>query len=532
MLLLIAGGAAGSVPLIFPALGALSWVAMVPAFAVLATLAREPGVRLRRMYGNAFIFFLTFYSMGFHWFIAMYPLDFVGGMSKAEALMVVIVATLGLGALQASFSALFGVLLAMGSRRGPINKRPYLLPAFAAILYPLFEWAQTFTWAGVPWSRLASGQVESAAVLKSVSLLGPYFLSAVIVAVNFLLTEALLSDKIRLKKMCTVGAALTVGVNAALGALLIAVDTDNGREITVAAVQPNVSSRDPWGFDTEEEMKVILEEYSLDAALNGADLIVWPETVYTRVFYDEEYSDSDFYDFSVAMAKECGATIVVGAFSNDGGNDKNSLFFISSDGEVNETVYSKRKLVPFGEFVPWRGFFEAVMPQLVDLLILSGDLEQSSDPAVADTEAGKLGGIICFDSIYETLSLDSVRDGAELLVLSTNDSWFIGSAAVRMHASQARLRAVETGRYLVRSASTGISMIISPSGEILDLEPELVGGYAIHTVKLRDSKTLYSIVGNLFIYLSIAAVGAVLVSGFVIDRGEKDSTCEKNKGKI
>ena len=103
VLLLIAGGAAGSLPLIFTELGMLSWIAMVPAFTVIVTLAREPEVSLRRMYGNTFIFFFTFYSAGFHWFIAMYPLDFVGGMSKLEALMVVIVATFGLGALQASF---------------------------------------------------------------------------------------------------------------------------------------------------------------------------------------------------------------------------------------------------------------------------------------------------------------------------------------------------------------------------------------------------------------------------------------------
>ena len=532
LLTLAIGGLLSSLPIIFPKLGFLSWIAMIPAAAVLMTLARDPEVRLRRMYGETFIFFMTFYSAGFHWFVAMYPLDFVGGMSKLEALLVVFVATFGLGALQASFSALFGVTLSLVARRGLVSKRPVLLPIFAAVLYPILEWAQTFTWAGVPWLRVAASQVEATVILKSVSLFGPYFLASVIVAVNFLIAEMLLSDRIRLKAVCAVSVAVLIGFNAAIGAILIAIDRDDGQEIRVAAIQPNVSSKDPWGFDVEFETRDILEQYSLDAAENGATLIVWPETVYTRIFKDSPRDNDDFYDFSVALAKECQATIVVGSFSNDGENDKNSLIFISPDGEVNDTMYSKRKLVPFGEFIPWRGFFELVMPQLVDLLLLQSDLEQSDDPAVADTDVGRLGGIICFDSIYEQLVLDSARDGAEIFVMATNDSWFLGSAAVNMHASQARLRAVETGRYIVRSASTGISMVISPNGEVLDVEPELSRGYAIANVRQRSCSTLYSMIGNLYIYFTITLTAIALLS-VTFDKIRSDRTkFEKDNNEI
>ena len=500
--LLILGGILMALPIVFPRIGFIGWAGGIPAALVFLTAAGDGTVRLRRMYGYGFVYFMAFYAVGFHWFIAMYPLSFVEGMSKPEALAVVFVATFGLSAMQAAFSGLFGVLLASSARWGLAKKHPFLLPLTAAILYPIFEWAQTFTWAGVPWARLASGQVESAVMLKSVSLFGPYFLAAIIVGVNFYLAEFILSDGATKKRASAVTAALIVGVNASIGSIMIACEREGGEKITVAAVQPNISSQDPWGFDTTDDMMGILREYSLDAATNGAKLIVWPETVFPFDFYE----GSDAWEFTCELARECEATIVVGSFSEGETGDRNSLLFVSPEGEVSETVYSKRRLVPFGEFVPWRGFFEAVMPQLVDLLVLEADLEQSENSNVADTDAGRLGGIICFDSIYEKLTIDSVRDGAEVIVLSTNDSWFTGSKAVEIHASQARLRAVESGRYLVRSASTGISMIITPNGEILDSEPELERGYVIAPIYLRESRTLYSVIGNSFIYLSIGFI--------------------------
>ena len=521
---LVFSGIIMALALVFPRIGFLSWIAMVPAAVILITMARDGDVSLRRMYGYGFLYFFSFYATGFHWFIALYPLSFIEGMGKLEALFVVFLATFGLGALQASFSALFGVLLAFVARRGIVSRHRCLLPVAAALMYGLFEWAQTFTWAGVPWSRLAIGQVESAVVLKSVSLFGPYFLGALIVCVNFFIAEFLLADEKKQKSVSLITATLIVAVNASIGAILVSVDRDSGRAVTVAAVQPNVSSRDPWGFNTTTETMQTLERLSLEASERGATLIVWPETVFPMDF-DE---GSPVYDFTVEIARRCGATIVVGAFSEGEELERNSLFFVSPDGEVSETVYSKRHLVPFGEFVPMRGFFEAVFPSLVALLMLDDDLEESKNSDIADTDAGKLGAIICFDSIYETLTVDSVRDGAELLVLATNDSWFLESAAVTMHSYQARLRAAETGRYMVRSATTGISMVISPDGKVLDDVPELSSGYALATVDLRSGRTLYTVIGNTFSYISLAAVLAATVSAVI----EWWREIQKNKNKI
>jgi apolipoprotein N-acyltransferase len=114
-----------------------------------------------------------------------------------------------------------------------------------------------------------------------------------------------------------------------------------------------------------------------------------------------------------------------------------------------------------------------------------------------------VGCLICFDSIYDGLTLDTVRDGAEIICLSTNDSWFSGSAALSIHNSHAQLRAIESGRYISRCASTGISTVISPRGEVLSKVEADTEGLLVYDVYKRDNKTVRYYVGNVFVYICI-----------------------------
>jgi apolipoprotein N-acyltransferase len=138
---------------------------------------------------------------------------------------------------------------------------------------------------------------------------------------------------------------------------------------------------------------------------------------------------------------------------------------------------------------------------------------------------GRIGSLICFDSIYEQLSLDSVRDGAQLLAVSTNDSWFFDSAAARMHNAQAQLRAAETGRCIIRAANTGISSVISSRGELLSTLPALQDGVLTASITQGDHVTLYTRIGNLFVYLCMSySVGLVLCE--VLSRRKNKRTTE------
>jgi len=155
-----------------------------------------------------------------------------------------------------------------------------------------------------------------------------------------------------------------------------------------------------------------------------------------------------------------------------------------------------------------------LLPPLANVGMLDEDLLAGETSAVIPTESGNVGCGICFDSIYETIIIDSVRNGAELIAISTNDSWFSNSAALDMHNSQSRLRAIETGRYVVRSANTGISSVIDPLGNVKEELGALKSGYVISDVRLKNGTTLYTVIGNAFVYLCMAFCVAITICGF------------------
>jgi len=152
---------------------------------------------------------------------------------------------------------------------------------------------------------------------------------------------------------------------------------------------------------------------------------------------------------------------------------------------------------------------DSVMPDLGNLLTTGSDLSVGRGMIVFDLEQGKVGNLICFDSIYEDVMLQGTRDGAEVFVLPTNDSWFTDSAAIYMHGAQAQIRAIECGRYISRTANTGLTAVITNRGEIVSELPLLEEGMLCEDVYLRSDRTLYSYIGNLFVYICIAfAAGA------------------------
>jgi apolipoprotein N-acyltransferase len=446
-------------------------------------------------------FFWVYYALVYHWFFYMYPLDFLG-LSAGVSLIVVMLACFGVSLLQAVTSAFLVPLFLVASRGRSTTRFRFLTPFLAAALWCVMEWSLTLTWAGVPWSRLALGQTSMLAVIQSASLFGPYFITFLIVAVNFLVGYGLFFNQ----RLAPALGALLLAVNVAVGGVLLAIDGESTQPLRVAAVQGNISSAQKWG---EDGLIISLTQYTeltQLAAFRGADLVVWPESV---IPYDLN-EDDVMLSYLGKLASSEGIHLVIGSFEKQGDINHNALFAFDPQGQLNPTAYAKRRLVPFGEFIPMEKFIKTVVPLLADLNARSADLDPGEGSNIIHTELGNIGGIICFDSIYEELSRASVLDGAQLLVISTNDSWFSDSAALSMHNRQSVLRAVENGRYVIRAANTGISSIISPTGEILDSLGALENGIVVKDVYLRDSLTLYTRMGNVIVWLSVALYLAVI----------------------
>ena len=396
-------------------------------------------------------------------------------------------------------AALVFVLLGLIVRAPYIRHKPLLHPFVLAAVWSCFEWFQANSgWSGVPWGRLPLGQAKLLPLLQSASLVGSYFVTFLIVAVNGLLAYLVLYASAR--RVAAVTAAGMLMGNLGVGVACLLADRDEGEPITVAVIQGNLSSDEKWGSDISYKQQVY-GSLTEDAAEAGADVVVWPETAFPY--------DMDRYpilqDFLTELAVEQDVTLLASVFTEKNGRANvlyNSVVAINPNGRMDNTRYHKRSLVPFGEFVPWRDLILILIPPLANVGMLEEDLAAGQSANVFDDLAvGKIGSAICFDSIYENNMRESVLAGAELLAVSTNDSWFYDSRGIYMHQYQAKLRAIETGRYLVRAGNTGISCVISDKGVIEKEIDPLVSGYIVSGVNTSDCRTLYSYIGNSFVYL-------------------------------
>ncbi len=499
--MLIFGGLLLGFSVIFPQLGALEWFSLIPALLVLFVYAPASGVQLRKMYRMGLTFFLAYLLVTFHWFLYMYPLDFAD-MSRPASAVVVLAAWLGLSAFQAVGAALLFPLFAIAARGKLLARRQALLPLLFATLWTSMEWFWANSgWSGVPWSRLALGQASLLPLMQSAWLFGSYAVSFLILMVGGYLAYLLLHPSRRVLCLALAG-GLFCG-NLAFGLVRLAAYDAGDRTLRAAAIQGNKSSLDYWGFGTTDEVMDTYAALTRDAAAKGAELAVWPETC-IPINIDRS---AEIYEYVTDLSQECGIPILVGLFtevSPDSNADYNSIVVALPDGTVHDTVYNKRNPVPFGEFVPFRAIVTAIIPPLAEINTLDEDIPAGEESVVFDLELGKVGSLICFDSIYEQNAIDSVNNGAELLAVSTNDSWFEDSRGVWMHHAQSQYRAIETGRCVVRSANTGVSSVISATGEVVEFLPALETGYVLETVTLRTERTPYMVLGNLFAYLCVA----------------------------
>lgn len=503
---LLASGILTGLCVSFDALGVLEWVSLVPALCVFFRAAADPSIPLRRLYRYGLIFNYSFSVVLFHWFFYMYPLEFVG-VTPVAALGIVLFATLGLSLLQTVFAALFPVLLALVSRGRIVKAHPFLQVVVMAGLWCVREWAQTLNWTGVPWGRLALGQAAMPVMLQTARLFGPYLITFILVLVNGCIAYALLHTERR--RLCALVGLGVFTLQFSLGGVLMLTDAHRSSNETykVAAIQGNIGSADKWEATAAESFDIYYR-LTEQAALEGADVIVWPETaVPIKLKQYPEYMER-----LEMLAREHEAILLLGVFVKGGElGDYNAIVMIDETGDLYDGFYAKRHLVPFGEYVPLRPLIEVICPPILELSQLASGTTPGEDSAVFATSIGGIGSMICFDSIYEQLSLDSARDGAELICISTNDSWFFDSAAVHMHNAQAKLRAIETGRFVVRAANTGVSSVITPTGKEIARLDALKEGIVTAEVEMRSDVTLYTRIGNLFVYLCMS--GTVLLLG-------------------
>lgn len=501
-----------ALPYIWGKLWILSWIAFVPVLVCEFVKENDTKHPYLSAWIRGFFFFYAYGLVLFNWFTELYPLDFAG-LNNVASIAVVLLAWLGISLLQSLTSSFIVVMLCFFKRK---NFPSLLYPLVSACLWVISEWIHTLTWLGLPWGRLTIGQTDKLSNIQSASLFGSYFVAFIIILTSGFLAMSIINA---FKKTCAKKAivyfccALIIFSSNSIYGNLALQEHCKGQTITAAAIQGNFSTDEKWNEEIENTFE-IHKTLSLDAANEGAQLIVWSETALPYRINIVKWID----EYAEGIAKEADASLIIGCFESIDNDFFNITRYVSKEHGMFPDSYAKRKLVPFGEFVPMRDFICAVFPFLDGIAMLDSDITPGRDSSLFDTEFGKIGSLICFDSIYEETALESVRDGAQLLCISTNDSWFSDSKALYQHNAQAILRSIETGRYTIRAANTGVSTIITSKGKIVDMMPPLAQGYAIGEIEFISENTLYTSVGNAWVYLSITLVAALFALYTIKDK--------------
>jgi apolipoprotein N-acyltransferase len=394
------------------------------------------------------------------------------------------------GVLAVSFGAFSALFSWLGSRRSAFW-RLWLVP----IAWTAVEYLRSIGPLGFPWGLLGLSQSPFPPALQVASLAGVYGVSFLIALLNSLVffLFSFLWEGGSLRH----AVSLVVPAVAILLAFAYGFDTLRGdpagsspSQVTVAALQPNVPPLRKGDVQFAPEAMGILEELTREAAGKGASLIVFPESAVPGDLFGAQGR----LPLVQSWARRTRATILASSYE---GGSSNLAVAIGPDGSVLGQ-YSKMRLVAFAEAQTRPGRDQVVLP----------------------TPVGNVGVLICFESIFPGMARALVLKGAELLVVITNDGWFGESAGPAQHAQAAVLRAVETGRGVIRAANTGISMLVDPYGRVLAQKPVNTLGALTGSVPRRDRSTPYARWGDLFALSLLAIVGIVALPGVARFLGE------------
>ena len=271
---------------------------------------------------------------------------------------------------------------------------------------------------------------------------------------------------------------------------------NNNQLVTI--VQPNIKQKNKWILKNREQHLNKLFHLSIknrDNFNNKNRIIIWPETSFEGSIPSETKLLSSISKNILTNKK---TTLILGLLRADENRIFNSLVFLNSKGEIIYN-YDKIKLVPFGEYIPFREHLGAFTDILAPKDFTSGKLK--SNPTIDGF--GKIITLICYEILFKNEMVSRVSKNTNLLINITNDAWFGETIGPYQHLALAKIKAVEFGLSLARVANTGISAYVSPYGKIIDkinLDEEGVKTFNLIPALER---TLYKIYGEYIFIVSI-----------------------------
>jgi apolipoprotein N-acyltransferase len=463
-------------------LGPVALVALVP----LLWAWRDASPRRAALYG--FVFGVFFYGPLLEW------IRYFG----AVAIVPLVVAA-------SAYMAVTGLVV------GGLTRLRMQSAWLVAATWVVFEAARgRFPLGGLPWGEVGVALHDIPVARDLASWGGVALLTFLVVACNGLLLDGLLAVRARASRPLAWASAGLVGIVfvTVAGSAFRFEPTPTG-ELHFALLQGNDQNRDlPIA-----ERKAYLPEshFALADQLEGDyDLIVFPESALGGR-NPEAPNEKSLRARIVDLARAHGAEVVVNGLVPVDGTDRdyNTNYVYEPDGSLQGT-YAKQHLVPFGEYVPWR----SVVGWIDELDQVPTDYKPGPGRRMFDIGGHPVGTFICFESAFPSISRGYVRDGAEALVVTTNNRSYRRSANSAQHIAMSQMRAAETGRPVLHASISGISGFVDADGDIHGTTELFERTVVTGTVTTMTGQTPFVRYGEWVLWTCLLALGAAVSIGF------------------
>jgi apolipoprotein N-acyltransferase len=429
-----------------------------------------------------------------------------GGMPLPVGILVMLALCLAFSV----FPALFG--WALGRVTSAFGAAGLLAAPF---LWVATEWARAKTFFQFPWCLLGYSQAGLPEMIQVAPLTAVYGVSFLIVLVSSLLALAALDAGPWRRRAAAAAIAVVLGGTFAYGRWAMARPLVETGRVTVGLVQGGIRQEDKWVPENAWQNVGRHLQLTERAAQEGARLVVWPESAVPFLF-DE---DPALASLLRELVRRRGIYLYFGNDDRDrpsgehGGRIYVGAKLLSPEGEI-VARYRKNQLVPFGEYVPLQPLFTVGGRFAAKLVQEVSDFSPGTEATTGSVDGHPIGGFICYEAIFPSLVRRFTAEGAELLVNVTNDAWYGTTSAPHQHLAMAGFRAVESRRYLVRAANTGITAVVDPFGRVLSSTRLFDTTVLVREVPFTRGLTFYARHGDVFARACAAIALAGLAATF------------------
>ncbi|WP_432471871.1 apolipoprotein N-acyltransferase [Amphritea sp. HPY] len=351
-------------------------------------------------------------------------------------------------------------------------------------LWLLFEWLRSWLLTGFPWLYLGYALLDTP-LAQYAPFGGVWLLSLYVVLSGTLLITIIKRWQHPLQAFAMIAIIIIPWFAAEKGKIPTDLTREQGDEVSVMMVQANIPQQLKW---QRSELDGIMQKYvDLSQDSGKVDLLIWPETAIPTFYRNASTMLSPLMEY--LQQNNTGMISGIPSVYPDPTKPRNIGYHNSlSVFAGGSGSYHKQRLVPFGEYVP----LEQQLRGLIDFFNLpmsNFSLGPENQPPL-EVNGLKIAPYICYEIAYPELVRQSSLT-SDLLLTVSNDTWFGHSIAPAQHLQIARMRALETGRWLIRSTNNGISALISPRGEITSTIPQFEQAVLIGNVKRMEGLTPY-----------------------------------------